>query len=212
MVLSNVGPFELVLLGGAVCSVLGILLAAVAVAGLIFIWMRRRPSRDAYEEALEGLGYQSAGPSQWSMPLHASALVFDERTWRWSIRLPRYNTLTLHIEERTSGRIPKHPLFESEVGPLDERFLMGSGRAAQTVALVRNREVGTAMLSLPSLSLELHGDELIVSSTRPSGQPDWTRAGIAAERELHHSVMALVVAIFGCLYAKETGTLLPEHR
>jgi hypothetical protein len=211
MVQSNVGLFELVLLGGALCSVLGVLLTAVALGGLFMLWMRRRPSRAAYEDALAELGYQSSGPNLWSRPLHGSALVFDERQWRWIIRLPRYNTLTLHVEERTSGRIPNHPLFESEVGPLDERFLMGSGRAAQTLALVRSREVGGAMLSLPSLSLQLHGDELIIETSRLS-QKAWTPAAIRAELERHEDVAGLVVAVFGCLYAKESGTLLPEHR
>lgn len=215
-------PEIALLVSGVLCvgfAVVGTLVSAVVI--LFFVRRRRRASPAARADVLAFLGYQPTGDRGWSMPLYGTTLVFDDggTGWRWTVRLPRYNTLTLQIEERASGTVPEGRELLTENPVLDARLAMGAERSAQSVALVTNRAVGDALLAVPWVSLRLRGDELVLEDPAlrglaklGNGAKPGTANGIVAEGDVHRAVVALVSALFDSLYSKETGTLMPEHR
>ena len=189
------------LLSGAGCVVLvGFVLLFAAACG---VWMLRRTGR------------------VWTMPIHGANLEFDDGAgWRWTVRLPRYNTLALQVVERDSGIAPDRKVMLTENPSLDLRFVFAAERSAQTQALLANRGFCAAMVAVPWLSLRLEGDELRLEDPELRGlekaaggrvTPGTPKAN-AAEQRVHRAVAALVTALFDSLYSKQTGTLLPEHR
>lgn len=215
------GPELALLVSGAVCVVVAGFVLMVFALGLVWFVRRRRPSATARQDALEAVGFRRAGTG-WSMPLYGTALVFDDGKagWCWTVRLPRYNTLTLQVEERDSGIVPEGRVFEVGHPGLDARFVMAAERSAQTQALVGNRTFANAMLAMPFLSLKLKGDELILVDPTLKGLAKrsggsvvlGTPKTIAAECDVHQAVAVLTTALFDSLYSKQTGTILPEHR
>lgn len=221
--LSTLTPEALLWAGVALLAVAMAVLAAVVVAvGVSWWWAsRRRGAGRAVDRlpALRDLGYEAVGPGQWRMELPRTQLCFEEAPdggWRWTVALPRYNTLALRIAEQGAPGPGLGQLFESRVPELDQRFVLSSPLPAQTLALVMSPKVGHALLAMPWLRLELSGDELVIGEGReglrrlaaqaPGSSP------VALEVELHQRVTALVLAILGTLYSRLTGTLLPEHR
>lgn len=219
------GPVILLIV--AVLVLIGIAIAAVvffATVGLLFRRFRgSSPDPEARQDTLTSLGYAPAGPNRWSRPMKNSSLVFEETEgggWRWSVQLPRYNTLTLQVEERSGGAALPNA-FATEVPAIDQRFVVSSPLAAQTLALVTAPKVNNAMLAMPHLSLSLRADELVLDD--PSlqgmrallgGEPavGASQESLDAEIENHQAAATLVTAILGTLYSRLTGTLLPEHR
>lgn len=218
---------ELLLAVGAACAVAaGALFALVLVIGVIVI-RRRRPSPVAREDTLAELGYQgvsapASGPRSYTKPVYNTSLVFEDGAgWKWTIRLPRYNTLTWRVEERNGGAtLGQAGAFVTENAELDGRFAMSADRAAQTLALATNRSVGTALLAAPFVSLSLRADELVLEDPGlrglqklTGGKVLGTPKALAAEREIHESVAVIVTAIFDSLYSKQNAmTLFDEHR
>jgi len=195
----------------AIAIGVGLVFAAVA----LVVWARGpAESLDRRRAWLEEMGYQSTGPHEWTRPAVGASIVFhDEGTpkqkgFRWSIQLPRYNTLTLEIVERAApDPTPTgQGVFLTEIPEVDARFVVRSPLAAQTMALLTNPRVVKAMLAMPHLQLVLRADELVlhdaerVSLDKPGGEP-----------EMHMAVATLVTAMLTTLYA-QSGTLLPEHR
>lgn len=216
---------EVVLVIGAVCAgaAVALVVLVVLVAGLV-TWLRR-PAPFDRDEFLVELGYQpveaGGGSKTWTKPLYTSALNFDDRQgWKWTIRLPRYNTLSWRVEERNGGSALSGGTFATDNAELDGRFAMTAERAAQTLALATNRGVGTALLAAPFVSLTLRADELVLEDPRQRGLERLAKgakpgspAAVAAEREIHTSAAALVTAIFDALYSKQHAmTLFDEHR
>ncbi|HHO53171.1 MAG TPA: hypothetical protein ENK18_20425 [Deltaproteobacteria bacterium] len=218
------GPTILLII--AVLVVLAIAIAAVVfIAAVGLLWRRFRgsgPDPQAREDTLLSLGYAPAGPNRWSRPIKNTALIFEELDggWRWSVQLPRYNTLTLAVEERSGGKsLPNS--FATEVPAIDERFLVSSHLAAQALALVTAAKVNNAMLAMPYLSMSLRADELVLDDPQLrsmrallGGEPQvgTSSESLEAEIEAHQAAATLVTAILGTLYSRLTGTLLPEHR
>ena len=214
-------PEIALLVSGVLCLGFAVFGTLVSVAGALFVVRRRRPSPTARADALASLGYRPTGDGSWSMPLAGTALVFAEAGggWRWTVRLPRYNTLTLQIEERASGIVPEGRELLGEDPAIDARFAMGAERSAQSVGLVTNGAVRDALLGMPWVSLQLRGDELSLDDAGlrslaklGTGAKPGTARGIPAESAAHRAVVRLVTALFDSLYSKETGTLMPEHR
>ncbi len=188
----------------------GLVLASVA----LVVWSRGPAERlDKRQEWLEDLSYRPTGPHQWSRPTVGAVIVFHDtgapkqKGFRWSVQLPRYNTLTLEVAERAAQGAPTGPgVFLTEVPEIDARFVVRSPLAAQTMALLTNPRVVKAMLAMPYLQMVLRADELVLHDSeracldRPGG-----------EREMHLAVATLVTAMLTTLYA-QSGTLLPEHR
>jgi hypothetical protein len=208
---------------GILVVVLGVVAGAVAI-GVGVVWVRRRRARidPALRAAmLEEVGYKRAGEA-WSRPVEESAtIVFEEgRGWRWGVRLPRYNTMSLTVHERSAVDPVAVPgQFPSNIPELDARFVFSSPLAAQTVGLVGNGAVATAMLAMPSLSLKLGADELVLEDKELAGLQQLTGgtvvgtpAALAAEREMHQAVAVLVNQVFRCLYSRFSGTIMDEFR
>ncbi len=219
------GPIILLLLAAAIAIV--VVFAAFVFFDAVVLWLRRlrggSVNPQAREDTLLSLGYAPAGPGKWSRPVKGSSLLFEELPdggWRWLVRMNRYNTLTLQVEERSSGaQLPK--IFSTEVPAIDARFLVSSPLASQTLALVTAPKVNNAMLAMPYLSLRLEADELILEDpdlqclrTLLKAEPriGADKANLEAEFETHQAAATLVTAILGTLYSRLTGTLLPEHR
>lgn len=205
---------------GVLCLLLAAAMVLCLLLVIVAVWMRR-PAAQSRDEMLEEIGYKHLSSEQWSLPVFDTSIVFEEKQgWRFTVRLPRYNTMSLNIEERQGGASPAFAPFQTDNPELDARFVMASERAAQSIALARNRDVGRALLAMPYLSLRLHGDELVLSDQARRGLAKLTtktKEGpamdkVAAERLIHERVVALVGAIFDCMYAKDSGTILPEHR
>ncbi|MEM6925862.1 MAG: hypothetical protein AAF602_02950 [Myxococcota bacterium] len=205
------------LITGAVALVaiaIGVALVLAAVA--LVVWSRgpgeRRPA--GREGWLEDLTYMKTGPTQWTRPTLGASIVFHDAGspkqtgFRWSVQLPRYNTLTLEVAERAApNAVPTGPgVFMTGVPEVDARFVVRSELPAQTMALLTNKRMVKAMLAMPYLQLVLRADELVlhdgeqVSLSKPGG-----------EEEMHMAVATLVTAMLTTLYA-QSGTLLPEHR
>lgn len=207
---------ELLIGIGALCfasaaAMVGLLVAAV-LGRIVWRWLSSDsgPSRD---EMLEEVGYQKLSSGGWTRPLFDTHISFDDtKGFRWTIRLPRYNTLSLAVEERSGGETPRMNAFVSEVPELDARFLIASERAAQTVALVRNPAFGSALLALPYVSLRLHGDELVLQNPKRVGASGSGKVAVTSEREIHEAVAVLVGTMFDCMYARDSGTIMPDFR
>jgi hypothetical protein len=215
----RLGAPEIVAIGLVCVGLAAVLVLAFTVAVAVALLRRNRPSPQAREEALASIGYRRAGEA-WAREVYGAKMFFEEKQgWRWSVRLPRYNTLTLAVEERASG-LPMDGAFEAGHPDLDLRYVFGSERAAQTVALVRSRKVIEALLAIPWLSMALHADELVIAdpelkglATLTGGSTELgTKKSIPAEVAVHDAVATLVVALFETLYSKQTGTILPEFR
>lgn len=210
---------------GVLAVVLGLaLLIALLAVAMVGLWLLRRnrgPDPMARQEAMEALGFRQVKEGQWSRPIQGTQMIFDERPegLRWTVRLPRYNTLTLQVAERGSGEAAKiSGAFDSGDAELDARFVLGSTLAARCVALLRNKGVRAAFLALPSFSLQLSADELVVSDPgrRSAGQlaggaAAGSQQAIDAELELHALVANVVNAVFGAMYT-EGGTVFDDFR
>jgi hypothetical protein len=209
----------LLAVGVVAVSLIGFLVLVGLVAAVWFL-RGRRVDPEARPNALRELGYAPVGEGRWSRKLEGSALEFrDGATWRWSIRLPRYNTLTLQIRERSAVNLAEVSgafLADNEV--LDQRFVFSSERAAQTLPLVQSRRVGSALLALPNLAFTLHGDELVIEDP---GRQGWKKAvgpspspaaALKAELDIHRSVAELVSSLFRTMYSATSGTIMPELR
>jgi hypothetical protein len=207
----------IVIVGVIVALLVGLAVVAVA-AVLLFFFLRRgrAPAGPDRAEILRDLGYLPAGAGSWSRKFQGTAIVFTEtKGWRWTIRLPRYNTLSVQIEERASGKVPDGRVFEADDSDFDGRFVMASELAAQAVALVTNHAVKKSLLTMPYVSLRLKGDELVLDDPELrslGGAKPGSPEAVEAEREAHMSVAVLVNALFDSLYSRLTGTILPEHR
>ncbi|MEQ1505595.1 MAG: hypothetical protein ABMB14_25400 [Myxococcota bacterium] len=211
------GP-ELALIAGAVCvaAVAAAVVAAALVVAVVVVRRRRAGSPVAREDALRELGYTQVDAKTWTRPVPSTAVVFtDGAGFTWTVRLPRYNTLTLQVEERDGGTatVIGAP-FPTGNPKVDERFAVSSERAAQALALATHWKVVAAMTAMPWLSLRLRADELVLADPqkRGLGKPANPVAALAAEKELHLAVAVLVTAVIDSLYSKQTGTLMPEHR
>ncbi|MBX2797521.1 MAG: hypothetical protein KTR31_07635 [Myxococcales bacterium] len=206
----------------------GVALIALVMALLAFVggaaWFVRRgagANPKGHAEMLSGLGYMPAGDDQWAIDLPQTKLVFTNQSgWRWSVQLPRYNTLTLEVVERLPGVEAPPGAFDPRNPELANRFYVSSKLPAQTIALLGARKVSHAMLAMPYLSLALRGDELVIDDAQcqslarmlGTGAVPGTSQTLDAEAEVHQAVLTLVTAILGTLYSRLTGTLLPEHR
>ena len=198
----------------AVLAIGGLIVLAAAVAlGVSFVRANAAGGRGGGttpEKVLDELGYERIDPGHWRLRLQREELHFHDEGadgLRWSVQLPRYNTLTLQVEERS--RAPANmvgSLFESRQPALDQRFVFSSVLPAQTLALIMEPRVGHAMLAVPVLSLLLKGDELVIRDA------DGACAKAKGPAEMHRAMVTLVVAVLGTLYSKASGTLLPEHR
>lgn len=199
---------EWVAIGVAVVAGLALLAGLAAGVVVAFFVVRRLsggggPSRD---EMLADLGFKPIRPKGWSRPFQGTQIVFTDAPSTWTIRLPRYNTLTLQVEERAAGRpVEIGRAFTADEAAIDERFVLSSELAARSVALVRTPEVARALLDVPGVSLKLRADELVLGSSAPLGATD-------QERDLHERVARLATAVFGTMYAKATGTVMDEFR
>ncbi len=210
-----------------VLAVLGLVVVGVVVVGGVVMlaggaWFVRRgrgPDPHARDEALAAFGYRKVKEGQWSRPIQGTTLTFDDGPERlgWTVRLPRYNTMTLRVEERAAGvQVPG--AFDTGDADLDARFVLGSSLAARTQALLGHKNLRTSMLAVPNLSLDLGADELVVKDPGRAGLRELlggaepgTQKAIDAELELHQCVANLVNAFFRSLYT-ETGTVFDEHR
>lgn len=195
----------------AIAIGVGLLLAAVA----LVMWSRAPGERrNKREEFLEELSYQATGDHDWTRPTVGAAIVFHDvgspkqEGFRWSVQLPRYNTLTLEIVERAAPDPSPtgSGVFLTEMPEVDARFVVRSPLAHQTMALLTNPRVVKAMLAMPYLHLVLRADELVLYDAQRTclRQP-------GGEHEMHMAVATLVTAMLTTLYA-QSGTLLPEHR
>ncbi|MCB9683611.1 MAG: hypothetical protein H6738_23135 [Alphaproteobacteria bacterium] len=213
----------LIVVGGLVALLLFAVVVAVVVLGVGgFLFTRRKKvDPEARNNALAGLGYRQVKPGNWSRQIQGTSMSFDELSdrWKWTVRLPRYNTMTLRIEEQGSADAGSlDGVFASGDAELDARFVMASGLAARTQALVNNRQLRNALLAMPNLSLELSADELIIADlghagllSLTNGAEENTDAAVDGELQLHGSVSALVNTFFRSMY-NEAGTVFDEHR
>jgi hypothetical protein len=195
--------------------VLAVVVGFMIVALVVMIWMWRRGggggSGMAREDGLEGLGYSQVGPGKYVRKIQGTAMTFEEldEGWRWSLQLPRYNLMTLQIEEKGSGRAVERE-FESGVAELDERFVLGSELQARISPLLGQPKVQRALLAVPNLCLRLSGDDLVIEDPGGAGRK---AMGTGVDDELaHHEIVANVVnTLFGTLYT-EAGTVFDEYR
>lgn len=204
-----------------VAAVVGLLVfALVVVVGLLGVYLvffrKRAPAGPSRDEALRDLGY-TPGPGQnaWTRSFEGTKMVFSDAGggWKWTIRLPRYNTLTVHVEERDGGATPEGREFETEKPILDRRFAFAAGSPGpQTVALMVTPAVMNAMLDLKYVSLQLSGDELVLSDPGRKNLAADAGDAVEAERSAHLAVIALVTALFNTMFSKFTGTIMPEFR
>lgn len=197
-----------VLLGGLVVTVLGV--AAV----WFFFFRTKAPSGPSRDDMLAELGYTPGpGANTWSRSFQGTTLVFkDAGGLQWSVRLPRYNTLTLHVEERVGGGTPEGRPFETEKPLLDRRFLFAAGQPGpQTLALVCMAGVTKALTEMKYVSLSLSGDELVVKDPERANAGG-AQGGAEGERQAHLAVIALATSLFDTMYSKLTGTIMPDFR
>jgi len=201
-----------VLVAGVVLLLaLGLLVAGAAVFGALFMRRRRGPLALGRSDGMAGLGYAEVEAGRWSRTVQGAQMVFDDNQhgMTWSIRLPRYNTMTLKLSEvGRSG--PIEGSFRSGHPDLDQRFSMGSPQPARVSALLQNPRVRRALLAMPNVALSLSADELTIEDPERAGlaQLDGT---VDAELQLHTLADGLVEALFSALYT-ETGTLFDVHR
>ncbi|MEZ4236935.1 MAG: hypothetical protein R3F59_12445 [Myxococcota bacterium] len=212
---------------GAVVVALIVLLVVIVVglacvAAVGWLLMRRRRSRvdpAAREAMLDRVGYARAGAA-WTRTLDDNAvIVFEEGPgWKWTVRLPRYNTMSLTVRERSAAE-PLSGAFEAGIADLDQRFVFASPLAAQTVGLVGNGSVANALLGVPWLSMSLGADELVVEDPALAGLERVTgstavggAAALRAEEEIHQAVAVVVSTVFRVLYSRFTGTIMDEFR
>lgn len=210
------GMTEMAAVGIAAAGGLCVLVAIGAVALVIFLrgLRNRGPAAPTRDGMLRELGYTPAGePKTWARPFAGSKIVFSEaKGFRWSVRLPRYNTLTVGIEERDGGATPAGRPFETEKPILDRRFVFAaSPPSTQTVALVTTPIVTNALLDLRCVSLVLSGDELVISDPKRQNLADGVEP-IEAERAAHLGVETVVTALFDTMFSKQSGTIMPEFR
>lgn len=208
-------------IGGVLLVLVVVVVLLVAVVGGVLFARRKRVDPNARANALEGLGYRPVKPGQWSRSIQGTAMTFDDKPagLRWTVRLPRYNTMTLVILENTNPDVSKlDGVFSAGDPELDGRFAMASGLAARTQALVTNRQLRNALLAMPNLALELSADELVIEDpgqeglkALKKGAADNTDEAVDAELQVHGSVAALVNTFFRCMY-NEAGTVFDEHR
>lgn len=212
-------PVWILLLVGILAALGVAVLATVGVAA--FWWIRSQGgagSGAGVESSIESLGYEPNGSGQWKMRMARTDLLFEHSDgggWRWIVNLPRYNTLTLRVEERAnpSRGSAIGEIFETRNPEFDQRFEVSSPLPAQTLALLMDPKVVGAMLGMPFLSLTLKGDELVIADAQRVGLQRAPRdTGRSAEVEVHRAVVGLVMSIVGTLYARGSGTLLPQHR
>lgn len=206
----------------------GVLLVLVVIAGVLvlavggFLFSRRKKvDPEARANALAGLGYRQVKPGQWARQIQGTSMTFDETpdALKWTVRLPRYNTMTLQIEEQGSPAAARmQGVFASGDAELDARFVMSSGLAARTQALVNNRQLRNALLSIPNLGLQLSADELTIEDRGRTGLLSLTKGAaentddaVNGELQVHGSVSALVNTFFRSMY-NEAGTVFDEHR
>lgn len=200
-----------------VAILVGLGVVGVAAVLAFFLFRRSRaPEGPDRAEVLRDLGFVPSGAGSWTRKFQGTAIVFSEaKGWRWTIRLPRYNTLSVVVEERASGRVPDGRVFEVDDSDFDARFVVASELAAQAIALVTNHAVRKALLAMPFVSLKLKGDELVLDDPEQrslGGAKVGSAPAIEAEREAHMCVAVLVNSMFDCLYNRQTGTIMPEHR
>ena len=198
-----------------VVVVLGVLLlAAVGLVGVVLMLRGRGDPVAERSEALGGLGYSALGEGRWARPIQGTSMIFEEGAdgFRWTLTLPRYNTMTLELVEARSGAAVEG-VFDSGVPEVDARFSLGSLQPAQVVPLIREAKLQRALLRMPNFSLTLSADELRISDPGGVGLEELRSAGSAldAERSLHQLVGAIVNALFGVLYT-EAGTVFDQYR
>jgi hypothetical protein len=214
-------PFlGIAILAVAVAAMVAILILGIAV--LLLLRRRGRADPEARSDLLADLGYAQAGAGRWSQPVEDASLTFEDAPdgWRWTVRLPRYNTMSLVVEERSAPEATSvSSRFPSGIHEIDERFVLGSPLAAQTLPLIANRGVAMAMLSVPHLAVRLGADELAIVdrghrglTKLAKGAAIGTPAALAAEREIHQLVLVLVNQMFRCLYSRATGTIMDDFR
>ena len=213
----DLNPQLLVIVAVVLAGILGMVFVAGLAAVALFLLRRRSaPAGPDREEMLRELNYMPVGKGSWSRKFQGTAIAFAEgKGWKWTIRLPRYNTLTLGIEEQSGGTVPDGRVFATEDADIDARFVVASELAAQAVALVTNAAVRKALLAMPHLSLRLRGDELVLDDPQQrslGGARPGTAEAVHAEERAHKAVAGLVNAVFDSLYSRATGTIMPEHR
>lgn len=209
----------LVLVGIVVVGVVAVGGVVTLAGGAWFVRRSRGPDPGARDAALEAFGWRKVKEGQWNRSIQGTTMTFDERAdgLAWTVRLPRYNTMTMRIEERSAG-VDVPGAFVSGNEDLDGRFVLGSSLAARVQALLGHKNLRTSLLATPNLSLDLGADELVVRDRGrlglqqlTAGAAPNTQKAIDAELELHHCVANVVNAFFRSLYT-ETGTVFDEHR
>ncbi len=211
------GSTVVALLVGAAVVVGGLL---VVVVGLLLVYLaffrKRAPAGPSREDMLRDLGYTpGSSPKTWSRQFQGTAIVFSEAAgFKWTVRLPRYNTLTLHVEEREVGGTPQGKVFETEKALLDRRFVFAAGSPGpQTVALVCMAGVTRALTELKFVSLSLSGDELVIVDPGRANLALGAAADpVEGERQAHLAVIALCTSLFDTMFSKLTGTIMPDFR
>lgn len=196
-------------------SVLAMLVAVVVVgAGVAFLFRGKRVDPVAARaEALASLGYDGRPDGSWAYPIQGTVMVFRNRPegLEWKLQLPRYNTMTMELVERSSGREPEHA-FASGVRAIDERFVVGSPQPDRIVTLLKQPKLQKALLKMHDVSIHLSADELvIVDPGRPGvdGTPD--ADPLESELQVHATVINVVNMLFGTMYG-EGGTVLDMYR
>lgn len=201
--------------GAAAMVAIGVGAVLLVAAIALVVWSRGpNERRDRRQSMLDELSYRSTDTYEWTRPTVGASIVFHDagtpkqRGFRWSVKLPRYNTLTLEVVERTAPDVSPTGggVFKTEIPELDQRFIVRSPLAAQTMALLTNPRVVKAMMAMPHLSMVLRADELVLHD---ANRTCLSLSG--GEKEMHLAVATLVTAMLTTLYA-QSGTLLPEHR
>lgn len=215
-------PEQTLLIGMGIATALAV---AALVAGLWLAGRRRRLDPVAARwRLLSAIGYTptedslwrrpprgSTAARRWTMPMDRTEVLFTELPdggSRWAVGLHQYDTLTIHLEERTEPPGDPHGLpFTSGIGAIDDRFRLSSDTPRASIALVHDPKVVRALLDMPWLSLSIHGDQLVIQDRQgrsrqklhPRGGPG--PAWAAAEREVHQRALALILVILGFFHA-----------
>jgi hypothetical protein len=124
-------------------------------------WVRNREPA-----GLRRLGYRASGKGKYTRTVDQLKVEFHP-PGRWTTRMAVYGTVDLCLEPR-KGRPPPDDGFVTGDELLDDRFSLWSDRPPFAKQLLHDVRVRDALLALPSPSVVLRGDELVVELLRPS--------------------------------------------
>lgn len=207
------GLVPLLIVGALV--VLGVVVAVLVVGAVAALLFRGRGVDPvaARAEALASLGYDGRQDGTWAYPIQGTTMVFRNRPegLEWKLQLPRYNTMTMELAERASGRQLENA-FSSGVRAIDERFVVGSPQPDRIVTLLKQPKLQKALLKMHDVSIRLSADELIIVDPGKAGVDGTPDADpIESELQVHATVINVVNMLFGTMYG-EGGTVLDMYR